>query len=237
MYQNSTLSVVLPAYNERAGIAQAVKNFRSLGVVDEVIVVDNNSTDGTGTLAEEAGAKVVVERQQGYGYALRRGMAEASGDLIVLAEPDGTFVAEDVFKLLAYSNEVDMVLGTRTTRELIWDDANMTPFLRWGNWAVAKLLQVLFNTPSLSDCGCTLRLVHRSALERFRTSLTVGSSHFLPEMVIRARLEGLRILEVPVNYHPRVGTSKITGSRLTTLRVGTNMIRLILRYRFRGSPA
>ena len=237
MYQNQSVSVVFPAYNEREGIEQAVKNFKSLGVVDEVLVVDNNSTDGTGDLAGKAGARVVVETKQGYGNALQRGMAEASGDLVILAEPDGTFVAEDVHKLLAYSNEVDMVLGTRTTRELIWDDANMTPFLRWGNWLVAKLLQVLFNTPSLSDCGCTLRLVHRDALERFRENLTVGSSHFLPEMVILARLCGLRILEVPVNYHPRVGESKITGSRSTTWRVGTNMIRLILRYRFRGASA
>ena len=238
MYQDRSVSVVFPAYNEREGIEQAVKNFKSIEAVDEVVVVDNNSSDGTGDLARKAGARVVVETRQGYGHALRRGMAEASGDLIVLAEPDGTFVADDVHKLLAYSNEVDLVLGTRTTRELIWDDANMTPFLRWGNWAVAKMLQVLFNTPSLSDCGCTLRLVHKEALERFRESLTVGSSHFLPEMVILARLAGLRILEVPVNYHPRVGTSKITGSRKTTWKVGLNMIRLILRYRVRGgAPA
>ena len=85
-----------------------------------------------------------------------------------------------MLKLLAYADDFDMVCGTRTTRELIWDQANMGWFLRVGNWAVAKLLQVLHGGPSLSDCGCTLRLTHRAALERIRGELTVGGSHFLP---------------------------------------------------------
>ena len=79
---------------------------------------------------------------QGYGHATRRGLAEASGDLIVLAEPDGTFLPADIIKLLVYSDECDAVFGTRTTRELIWHGANMEWFLRWGNWAVAKLVEV-----------------------------------------------------------------------------------------------
>src|SRR5207253_2198265 len=106
---------------------------------------------------------VIHEPRQGYGNALRRGMAEAQGEYIVLAEPDGTFMGKDVLKLLAYADDFDLVLGTRTTRELIWHGANMGWQLRWGNWVVAKLLQVLFGGPSLSDCGCTLRLVRRSA--------------------------------------------------------------------------
>ena len=104
-------------------------------------------------------------------------------------------------------------------------------FLRWGNWAVAKLLQLSFNTPSLSDCGCTLRLVHRPALERFNDSLTVGSSHFLPEMVILARKTGTSMLEVPVSYRPRHGTSKITGDLRGMIEVGINMVALIFAYR------
>ena len=167
----------------------------------------------------------------GFGKALRRGLREATGEYIVLAEPDGTFVAKDVVKLLAYADELDMVMGTRTTRELIWEQANMGWFLRVGNWAVAKLLQLLFDGPSLSDCGCTLRLIRREAAQKIAPQLTVGGSHFLPEMVILALLNGLRIVEVPVNYRARVGESKITGSRVTTLKVGGRMIGLILSYR------
>jgi len=228
-----SVSVVFPAYNEEAGIADAVRTFGALDAVDEVVVVDNNSRDRTAELAAAAGGRVVREERQGYGFALRRGLAEAKGDLIVMAEPDGTFIADDVHKLLAYSGDAQLVLGTRTTRELIFEEANMGRFLRWGNWFVAKLLEVLYGTPSLTDCGCTLRLVHREALQRFNDRLTVGSSHFLPEMVILARLHDVSMLEIPVSYRARKGSSKITGSFRTTIQVGVNMVRIILRYRFR----
>ena len=105
-------------------------------------------------------------------------------------------------------------------------------FLRIGNWAVAKMLQVLHDGPSLSDCGCTLRLIRREALDTFRDRLTVGASHFLPEMVILALKHGVSVIEVPVNYRGRVGESKITGTLEGTLRTGGHMIWLILRYRF-----
>ena len=234
MWQGQRVSVVFPAYNEEAGIAAAIDDFGGVEAVDEVLVVDNNSVDLTAARAATAGARVVHEPRQGYGNALRRGLSEAQGEYIVLAEPDGTFMGKDVLKLLAYADDFDLVLGTRTTRELIWHGANMGWQLRWGNWVVAKLLQVLFGGPSLSDCGCTLRLVRRSAAERMLPRFTVGSSHFLPEMVCLALLEGQRLVEVPVNYRDRVGESKITGSMQTALRVGARMIGLILRYRLFG---
>jgi glycosyltransferase involved in cell wall biosynthesis len=234
MYLGHRVSVVFPAYNEAAGIGQAVADFGSIDAVDEVLVIDNNSHDGTAQRAEQAGARVVREQHQGYGNALRRGLAEAQGEYVVLAEPDGTFMGKDVLKLLAYADDFDLVLGTRTTRELIWHGANMGWQLRWGNWIVAKLLQVLFDGPSLSDCGCTLRLIRRSAADRLLPRLTVGGAHFLPEMVCLALLERLRLVEVPVNYRDRVGESKITGSMATALSVGARMIALILRYRLVG---
>ena len=231
MWLGQRVSVVFPAYNEEAGIAAAVADFGSLDAVDEVLVVDNNSRDRTAERAAAAGARVVRESRQGYGNALRRGLAEADAEYVVLAEPDGTFMGKDVLKLLAYADDFDLVLGTRTTRELIWRGANMGWQLRWGNWMVAKLLQVVFGGPSLSDCGCTLRLVRRSAAQRMLPRFTVGGSHFLPEMVCLALLQGLRLVEVPVNYRTRVGDSKITGSMQTALRVGARMVVLILRYR------
>ena len=209
MWEDQRVSVVLPAYNEAANIAIAVRDFAAVSVVDEVLVVDNNSRDETAALAAEAGARVIHESQQGYGFALRRGMREASGDLVILAEPDGTFVARDVLKPLVYAEDFDMVLGTRTTRELIWRQANMGWPIRVGNLLVAKLLQFLFDGPSLSDCGCTLRLIRRQTLELLLPRLTVGGSHLLPEMVILALLLRLRVIEVPVNYRGRVGESKI----------------------------
>jgi glycosyltransferase involved in cell wall biosynthesis len=232
MYGDKTVSVVLPAYNEERYIRTAVEDFARTGVVDEIVVVDNNSRDRTPEEARSTVARVVHEPVQGYGYALRRGLREATGDVVIMAEPDGTFVGRDVLKLLAYSEDFDMVCGTRTTRELVWEQANMGWFLRIGNWIVAKMLQFLYDGPSLSDCGCTLRLIHRKALQQFQDDLTVGGSHFLPEMVILGLRKKLSIIEVPVNYRGRVGESKITGSLKGTLRTGTRMIALILRYRF-----
>jgi glycosyltransferase involved in cell wall biosynthesis len=231
MYGGKTVSVVFPAYNEAANIGAAVADFLAAGVVDEIIVVDNNSSDKTGDAAREAGARVVQETSQGYGHALRRGLREARSELVVLAEPDGTFVGRDVLKLLAYADDFDMVCGTRTTRELVWEEANMGWFLRIGNVAVAKMIQVLYGGPSLTDCGCTLRLTHRAALLQIVDNLTVGGSHFLPEMVIVGLQQKLRIIEVPVNYRGRVGESKITGTIRGTLRTGFRMIGLILRFR------
>ena len=231
MWMGHRVSVVFPAYNEEAAIGAAVADFGSLDAVDEVLVVDNNSRDATAARAAAAGARVVREPRQGYGYALRRGLAEAEGEYVVLAEPDGTFMGKDVLKLLAYADDFDLVLGTRTTRELIWHGATLGWQLRWGNWVVAKLLQVLFDGPSLSDCGCTLRLIRRAAADRLLPRFTVGGSHFLPEMVCLALLHGQRLVEVPVNYRDRVGESKITGSPSTALRVGARMVALIVRYR------
>ena len=232
MYGSLTVSVVLPAYNEEPNIRQAVEDFLETGVVDEVIVVDNNSRDRTIDEARRTRARVVEEPQQGYGHALRRGLREATGDLIVLSEPDGTFVARDILKLLAYSEDFEMVCGTRTTQELIWEQANMGQFLRVGNWVVAKMIQVLYDGPSLSDCGCTFRLTRRAAVDRIIDDMTVGGSHFLPEMVILALRKNLKIIEVPVNYRGRIGESKITGNLKGTLRTGFRMIGIILKYRF-----
>ncbi len=232
MWNGKSVSIVFPAYNEQDNIAEAVRDFKSIEAVDEVLVVNNNSKDLTVERALAAGARVVTEMTQGYGAALRRGLRDATGEYIILAEPDGTFMGRDVTKLLSYADDFDMVCGTRTTRELIWEQANMGWFLRLGNIVVAKILQFLFNAPSLSDCGCTLRLVRREAAQRINDKLTVTASHFLPEMVILALREHLKIIEIPVNYRGRVGESKITGTFKGAWRTGMNMIRLILRYRF-----
>ena len=231
MYHNKTVSVIFPAYNEENYIRAAVEDFFSNGVVDEIVVVNNNSKDRTDAEARQTTARVVLETKQGYGNALQRGLREASGDIIILAEPDSTFMGKDVLKLLAYSDDFDMVCGTRTTAELIWREANMGWFLRLGNWIVAKFTQFLYNTCSLSDMGCTMRLIHRTALQKFVNDLTVGGSHFLPEMIVLAKREKLKVIEIPVNYRGRVGESKITGNLKGTLRTGFRMIALVLRYK------
>lgn len=233
MYNQKTVSVVFPAYNEERSIAAAIGDFYDTGVVDEILVVDNNSTDMTAAMVLKTKARLVEEKRQGYGFALQKGLREARGDLVILAEPDGTFLGKDVFKLLAYAGDFAMVLGTRTAKELIWKGANMNLFLRFGNIGVAKLMEWLYSGPCLTDCGCTLRLIRRDALEEIKDILSVGKSHFLPEMVILALRKGISLIEIPVNYRPRVGESKITGSFSKTLVTAINMVGLIIGYKFR----
>ena len=232
MWQNKTVSVVLPVYNEEKSILSAIDEFLKTGYVDEIVIVDNNSKDRSAEIVCSTPARLVTESKQGYGHALRCGLKEAKGDLVILAEPDGTFIGKDILKLLVYSDDFDMVLGTRTTPQLIWNGANMGIFLRYGNWVVAKMMSFLFNTSSLSDCGCTLRLFHRVAAQKLSEYLTVGGSHLLPEMVILGRLLGFKMIEVPIHYRQRTGESKITGSFVRTIQVGMRMIFMILYYRF-----
>jgi len=233
MWKKQKVSVIFPAYNEKENIAQAVKEFLATGVVDEVVVVDNNSRDGTGELAKKAGAKVFLETRQGYGWANRRGLAEAKGDLLITAEPDGTFAADDIFKLLAYADEFDVVFGTRTSKGLIWPGAKMNRFLRIGNLAVAKLLEYLHNGPCLTDVGCTMKLLHRDALKKIQTQFTVGGNHFSPELMVLCIKNRLKCVEIPVNYKSRIGHSKITTDNSKAFKLGLKMIWLIISYRFK----
>lgn len=235
MWNDKQVSVVLMTYAERDSIRGVIEGFFQTGLVDEVVVVDNNAQAGTETEVRRTRARLVREPRQGYGHATRRGLTEASGDLVVLAEPDGTFLPADIVKLLAYSNECDVVLGTRTTRELIWSGANMAWFLRWGNWAVAKLVELLYNTSHLSDVGCTYRLLRKEVAEQIAGRMRVGGNHAGAEIMLLTIASGARFIEVPVNYLPRVGVSSVTGRPLAALLVGLRMVLLILRFR-RSTP-
>jgi glycosyltransferase involved in cell wall biosynthesis len=174
----------------------------------------------------------VHEATQGYGAAIRRGFRESSGDLVIVAEPDGTFRGHDVLKLLAYSDDFEVVYGSRTVKELIWKGANMGLFLKWGNYWVAKLMEFLFNSTSLTDVGCTMRCVRRETLRRMEPYFTVDGSFFGPQMMVLSILFRMNVLQIPVNYTKRVGTSSVTGNKLVAFALGLRMIWLILSYRF-----
>jgi glycosyltransferase involved in cell wall biosynthesis len=235
MWNGKTVSVVLMTYAERDSIRGVIEGFYRTGVVDEVLVVDNNAQPGTAEEVAGTGARLVREVRQGYGHATRRGLLEAAGELIVLAEPDGTFLPQDILKLLVYSRECDVVFGTRTTRELIWAGANMARFLRWGNWAVAKLIEALYNTSHLSDVGCTYRLLRAPTAKQIAASMRTGGSHAGVEIMLLTIVSGARFVEVPVNYLPRVGASSVTGDPLKAATVGLRMIGLVLSMRRRVS--
>lgn len=235
MYKGKKISLIFPAYNEERNIDAAIKDFQSVKLVDEIIVVNNNSRDKTSQIAKKAGAKVFLEKNQGYGFALRRGMKEAKGDLIVLCEPDATFFAQDLPKLLSLTREYDLVMGTRTNKKYIRNGANMSPFLRFGNISVAKFMQILYGLNNISDCGCTFRIFKKDTVGKILPHLAVGGSHFLPETVVLTKIAGGKIIETPVHYGKRIGESKITGSFKKSVKVGLNMLGVIINYKI-NSP-
>jgi glycosyltransferase involved in cell wall biosynthesis len=235
MHQAWKVSVVIPAYNEEATIAEVVRDFAAHPGVDEVLVVDNNCRDRTAEVARAAGARVVAESAKGYGCALRRGMDEAMGDVLVLVEADGSFRAHDLAKFLCYLPDCAMVLGTRTTRQMVQQGANMDSLLRWGNVVAAKILELfwfLSSEPRITDVGCTYRALHRSAWNLMRGGVTEAGAPFSPEMICEAFRCGLRVIEIPVHYYARGGgESKHSKGFLQVARTGLRMLRTIVRKR------
>jgi len=226
------VSLVVPAYDEAASIGAVIRDFRDQ--VHEIVVMDNESADGTGTIARELGATVYSRKLRGYGDALRQGMDLATGDILVLVEADATFRAKDLGKLLEYLKDADMVIGTRTTRQMIEQGANMDGLLRWGNVVVGKIIEALWWNlePRFTDVGCTYRAIWRDAYLKIRPYLTRVDATFSPEMMIEMlRVRG-RVIEVPVSYYRRRGgESKHSSSRWHSVRTGLRMLNLIVRKR------
>lgn len=230
------VSVIFPTYNEKESIKAAIIDFFATGLVDEIIVINNNAASGTDEEVKKTKARLIHEKKQGYGFAIQRGFKEAKGDIIVVSEPDGTFVGKDIEKLLVYhADGFEAVFGSRTVKSLIWEGANMGFLLKWGNVLVAKMIEFLFLSPAqLTDAGCTMKLFSRKALRKIQPHFSIGGSHFGPEMIILTLLNEVDFIEIPVNYLPRVGESSVTGNWQKTVILATRMIILAFDYRLKS---
>lgn len=234
MYKNKSVSVVISTYNEEKTIKSVTDRFFETGVVDEVIIVDNNALGKTKEEIEKTKARRVIETKQGYGYGYMRGLLEANGDLIVMSEADGTFDPEDIHKFLLYSDNFPIVFGTRTSRATIWSGAFMPFSVRFANWLWAKVIEVLYNGPSLTDVGCTYKLLGRQSLEMIKKyfKYSKGDGTFSPELMIWLVKNEKKIIEIPVMYKQRVGESGYTGSVWRAAKLGFKMLPIIIKYRF-----
>ena len=236
MFLDQTVSLVIPAYNEEETISQVVEEFREEPHLDEIIVVDNNCKDRTAERAAAAGATVIEEKQAGYGAALTAGMNAATGDYIVLVEADGSFRAKDVVKLLCYLQDAGMVMGTRTTKQMVEQGANMRFMLRWGNVFMAKFLQLCWMRPSeprFTDVGCTFRALSRDTWHKVRERTREPGPAFSPEMMCAALQARCRVIEVPVSYGTRMGgESKHSDTFRRQATLAWKMFRTICRKRF-----
>jgi glycosyltransferase involved in cell wall biosynthesis len=203
------VSVVIPCLNEAESIAECVGAARKAlddgGYDGEVVVVDNGSTDRSGDLAADAGARVVHEPRRGYGNAYLAGLAAAKGRYIVMLDADMTYDAGELPRFVAALEDGgDMVLGDRMAGIV----PGAMPWLHQhvGNPVLTGLLNRLFGT-EVNDAHCGMRAVRRDVLPRL--GLRTTGMELASEMVIRAAKAGLDIRQFPIAYHPRQGESKL----------------------------
>ena len=218
------VSVVIPCLNEEDGVGAVVQaawmGIEGLGRTGEVIVVDNGSTDRSVEIAEREGATVIHEERRGYGSAYLAGLAAARGDVVVIGDADGTY---DFSKLEPFMAEIekgaDMVLGSRLRGEI---HKGAMPWLHRhvGNPILTRLINRFFGL-RVSDAYCGMRMFRRSVLPRLELQAT--GMEFALEMIIKSAKRGLRMAEVPIDYHARAGESK-----LNTVRDGWRSLRFLL---------
>ena len=204
------LSIVIPCLNERetigAVVEKATRSIAALKLTGEVIVSDNGSTDGSVELAAVGGARVVHARMRGYGCALREGMQQARGRLIVMGDADDTYNFEEIASLVERLEAgADLVMGTRLPPGQIIAGANPWLNRHLGTPVLTFVLNRLFGT-SIHDANCGLRGLRRSAFEAM--SLRSQGMEFASEMVIVAALRRMRIEEVPVTLYPDRRTNR-----------------------------
>ncbi len=239
MYNNFKVSLIIPAYNEEATIASVVQDFKTQDSLDEIIIVDNNSKDRTGEIARAEGATVILETQQGYGCALRAGMEQAQGDILILSEADGSFRSSDIKKFLAYIEDAEMVIGTRTTKQMLNQGARMNFLIRIMNVLWAKFLQMLWflhNETRFTDVGCTYRAIWKNAYQRIQNGLSAEGPDFSPEMMAEALHQRLKIVEIPVKYFQRTGgESKHSVSYYHLAKTALKMLRTVIRKKFESA--
>jgi len=207
------VSVVIPCLNEAANIeacvTAALEALAEMDVAGEVVVADNDSEDDSARLAEQAGARVVVERRRGYGSAYLAGFAASKGRYIVMADADLTYDFNEIQRFVAALEQgAELVMGDRMDNI----QPGAMPWLHRyiGNPLLSGLLNLFFRT-GVSDAHCGMRALRRDVLERL--DLRTTGMEFASEMVIRAAKENLRIAEFPIEYRPRGGESKLSSFR------------------------
>jgi glycosyltransferase involved in cell wall biosynthesis len=226
------VKVIIPAYNEANSIALVVKDIPS--IVNEVIVVNNNSTDETAINAEKAGATVLSEPNRGYGNACLKGMEyianqETKPNILVFLDGDYSDFPEELVKIVdpIINDDVDFVIGARVKR--LREVGSMTKPQIFGNWFASILMRIIYRS-RFTDLGPFRAIKYDKLLALNMEDKTYG---WTVEMQLKALKQKLVYVEIPVNYRNRIGVSKVSGTLKGAIFAGAKILIWIFKYSFK----
>jgi glycosyltransferase involved in cell wall biosynthesis len=226
------IKVIIPAFNEALSITQVIKAIPAL--VDEVIVVNNGSTDHTKDLAEQAGATVLNEPRKGYGYACLKGMdyiskMDKKPDIIVFLDGDFSDYPEELTKIVApiVDDTFDFVIGARVKQ--LREQGSMTPQQIFGNWLATTLMRLYYGA-KFTDLGPFRAIQYKKLMSLHMEDKTYG---WTIEMQLKALKQGLSYTEIPVRYKKRIGQSKVSGTLEGSVKAGIKILGWIFKYSVR----
>lgn len=222
------VSVVIPTHNEAQSIDRVLADLPA-DIVSEILVVDSNSTDGTPEIATKMGARVLHESRRGYGRACLTGIANVQNpDIVVFLDGDYSDRPSELPLLLApiMEGRADITLGSRVLAKR--NHAALPRHQKFGNRLAATLIGLLYHV-QITDLG-PFRAARINVLQAL--DLEQATYGWAVEMILKGAKAGFRIVEVPVSYYPRIGTSKISGTLKGTIGAGWYILTLIARYYF-----
>ena len=224
------IKVIIPAFNEENGVGQVITEIPK-DIVNEIVVVNNASTDQTERIAREAGATVLREPFAGYGRACLKGMdyvskSKPQPDIIVFLDADHSDYPEEIRDLIKplIDGKADLVIGSRALGSK--EKGSMTPQQIFGNWLATRLLKLFYGV-KFTDLGPFRAIRYSSLMELNMQDKTYG---WTVEMQLKAAKKKLRCVEIPVAYRRRIGFSKISGTFKGTIMAGYKIISTIFKY-------
>jgi glycosyltransferase involved in cell wall biosynthesis len=229
---NPKIKVIIPAFNEQDAIANVINDIPAL--VDEVIVVSNNSTDDTEKTARKAGATVLKEIRKGYGYACLKGLDYVANlkdtpAIIVFLDGDYSDFPEQLTEIIApiLNNDTDFVIGARVKE--LREEGSMTPQQIFGNWLATFLMKLIFGA-KFTDLGPFRAIKYDKLVALNMEDKTYG---WTVEMQLKVLKQKLLYTEIPIKYRNRIGVSKVSGTLKGSILAGVKILSWIFKYSFK----
>jgi glycosyltransferase involved in cell wall biosynthesis len=226
------IKVIIPAYNEQNSIGKVIKEIPK--IVDEIIVISNNSADNTEINAKNAGATVLSENRKGYGFACLKGMDYISKQdikpaIVVFLDGDYSDYPEQLTEIIApiLNDNIDFVVGARVKE--LRENGSMTPQQIFGNW-LATFLMKLFFKAKFSDLGPFRAIKYSQLLALNMEDKTYG---WTVEMQLKVLKQKISYAEIPVKYRNRIGVSKVSGTIKGSIFAGIKILGWIFKYSFK----